>query len=185
MIISPFIANAPDGLFAYIQESLGSLSVPILAVVTIGILTKKVPAIGAKIVLTLGVLMYLISQFIMKPRFISAALEKAGIKGSSFLNSLTKEETVAYFEKMNITDIPSHLERISSLEAQAYPHFLHIMGLLFVINIAIMLLIGKLFPKKEIYVAKATEEIDITPWKHALIIGILLTLLVLSTYFIF
>ena len=33
MIIAPFIANAPDGLFSYIQQSLGSLSVPILAVV--------------------------------------------------------------------------------------------------------------------------------------------------------
>ncbi len=185
MIIAPFIANAPDGLFAYIQESLGSLSVPILAVVTIGILTKRVPALGAKIVLTFGVLMYLISQFIMKPKFVSTALDKAGLKGSSFLNSLTKEETVAYFEKINITDVSGYLKQISIIEAEAYPHFLHIMGILFIINIAIMLLMGKLYPKKEIYIAKITEEIDVTPWKHAMILGILLTLLVLSTYFIF
>ncbi len=33
--IAPFIANAPDGLFSFIQESLGSLSVPILAVVIV------------------------------------------------------------------------------------------------------------------------------------------------------
>ncbi len=185
MSIAPFIASAPDGLFAYIQESLGSLSVPILAVVTIGILTKKVPAIGAKIALVAGVLMYLISQFVMKPRFVSSTLENAGFQGSSFLNNLTKEETVAYFKKINVTDISGHLEKISILEAEAYPHFLHIMGLLFIINIAIMLLIGKLYPKKEIYIAKATTEIDTTPWKHAVILGILLSLLVLSTYLIF
>lgn len=185
MIIAPFIANAPDGLFAYIQESLGSLSVPILAVVTIGILTKKVPALGAKIVLTLGVLMYLVSQFIMKPKFIAIALEEAGIKGSSFLNGLTKEETIAYFKQMNITDVPAHLEQLSRIEAEAYPHFLHIMGILFVINIAIMLLTGIIYPKKNIHIEKVTEEIDVTPWKHAIILGILLTILVLSTYFIF
>jgi len=62
MSIAPFIRYAPDGLFSYIQQALGSLSVPILAVVIIGILTKKVPAIGAKIVLIGGVLMYLIRQ---------------------------------------------------------------------------------------------------------------------------
>ena len=41
MTIAPFIANAPDGLFSYIQESLGSLSVPILAVVAVGMTQKK------------------------------------------------------------------------------------------------------------------------------------------------
>jgi len=185
MTIAPFIANAPDGLFAYIQESLGSLSVPILAVVSIGVLTKRVPAIGAKIVLTFGVLMYLISQFVLKPKFISSALAKAELKGSFFLNSLNKTETLDYFKNNNITDIPRHLEKISLIEAQAYPHFLHIMGILFVINIAIMLLMGKLYPKKEVYIAKSTEEIDTKPWAYAVMLGIILTLLVLSTYFIF
>ena len=61
MIISPLIADAPDGLFSYIQQALGSLSVPILAVVTMGIVTKYVPAIAAKIVLIGGVLIYLIN----------------------------------------------------------------------------------------------------------------------------
>ncbi len=37
MSIPPFIANPPDGLFSYIQESLASLSVPILAVIVVGI----------------------------------------------------------------------------------------------------------------------------------------------------
>jgi len=55
MSIAPFIRYAPDGLFSYIQQALGSLSVPILAVVVVGILTKKVPAIGAKIALISGV----------------------------------------------------------------------------------------------------------------------------------
>jgi len=161
MTISPFIANAPDGLFAYIQESLGSLSVPILAVVTIGIVTKHVPAIGAKIVLTLGVLMYLISQFVVSPIFVDNALTEAAANGIT------------------------NAKELAIIKAEAYPHFLHIMGILFVINIGIMLLMGKLKPKTDAYIPKITEEIDITPWKHAKTVGLIITIMVLSTYLIF
>lgn len=161
MTISPFIANAPDGLFAYIQQALGSLSVPILAVVTIGIVTKHVPAKAAKIVLIGGVLMYLVSLLGLQPYFIESALQEAAAAG--------------------ITDA----KELSIIKAEAYPHFLHIMGILFVVNMAIMLVIGKLHPKTELYQPKITEEIDITPWKYAKLVGLLITILVLSTYFIF
>lgn len=161
MSIAPFIANAPDGLFAYIQESLGSLSVPILAVVAIGMFTKHVPAIGAKIVLIGGVAMYLISQFVMSPIFVEAALAEAATN--------------------NITNVKA----LAIIKAEAYPHFLHIMGILFVINIIIMLIVGKLKPNTETYTPKITEEIDITPWKHAKTVGIIITIMVLSTYLIF
>jgi len=161
MTIAPFIANAPDGLFSYIQESLGSLSTPILAVVVVGMVTKNVPALGAKIVLTVGVLMYLISQFVLSPYFINTALIKAAANG--------------------ITDA----KMLSVIKATAYPHFLHIMGILFVINVGFMLIMGKLYPNEKEYTPKVTEQIDITPWKYAKVVGIIITILVLSTYFIF
>jgi len=59
------------------------------------------------------------------------------------------------------------------------------MGILFVLNVAIMLVIGKLYPKQDVYQPKITEEIDITPWKHAKTIGIVIAILVISTYLIF
>ncbi len=161
MSIAPFIRNAPDGLFAYIQESLGSLSVPILAVVIIGIVTKKVPALGAKIVLVGGVLMYLVSQFMIAPMLQNQALESAAASG--------------------ITDTAE----LALVKAQAYPHFLHIMGILFLINIGIMLVVGMVKPKTDIYVPKITEAIDTTPWKYALVVGLIIVALVLSTYIIF
>lgn len=161
MTISPFIANAPDGLFSYIQESLGSLSVPILAVVAVGMVTKNVPAVGAKIVLTIGVLMYLVSQFVLAPHFVETALAEATASG--------------------ITDA----KQLGIIKAKAYPHFLHIMGILFVINVGFMLLMGKLYSNKNEYTPKITEEIDITPWKYAKVVGLAITILVLSTYLIF
>ncbi|UOY04760.1 solute:sodium symporter family transporter [Muricauda sp. SCSIO 64092] len=161
MIIAPFIANAPDGLFTYIQQSLGSLSVPILAVVMTGIMTKKVPALGAKVVMIGGVVLYLISLLFLEPYFRESALTTAQAQG--------------------ITDVA----QLSVIKAEAYPHYLHVMGILFAFNILVMLLFGWLRPKKVFTLEKDTDAIEITPWKYAFAIGAFITLLVVSTYFIF
>ncbi len=161
MTIAPFIANAPDGLFSYIQQSLGSLSVPILAVVLVGVYTKKVPALGAKLVLSFGVILYLISLIILEPQFRDAA------------------------EVQAIADGITNLKEISILKANAYPHYLHVMGILFVFNIILMLIIGRLRPKKDEYIPHKTEIIDTTPWKHTVTASIIIAILVLATYFIF
>ena len=160
MIIAPFIAKAPDGLFDYIQQALGSLSVPILAVVLIGILTKKVPAIGAKVVMIVGVIMYVCTIF-MRPAYQEAALAEAAANG--------------------ITDTA----QLALIKAGAFPHFLHVMGILFVVNVIIMLIFGAIKPKTDIYVPQQTEAIDTTPWQYAWIVGAVIVLLVLSTYLIF
>lgn len=161
MSIAPFIGYAPDGLFSYIQQALGSLSVPILAVVLVGILTKKAPAIGAKVVLIGGVVMYLISLLGLGPNMVNAALAKA--------------------ESDGITDIA----QLAIIKAEAYPHYLHIMGILFVVNIVIMLIFGLVKPKTVEYIPEVTDVIDTTPWKYAYVVGAIITALVLSTYLIF
>jgi len=161
MVIAPFISNAPDGLFNYIQVMLGSLSVPIFAVVIIGLYTKRVPALGAKIVLVFGVLIYLISQFVLSPYFVDAALAQAGIDG--------------------ITDPKA----LSVIKAEAYPHFLHVMGILFVLNIVILLVVGKVFPRETDFILQDSSKVNIKPWKYAILVGVIITMLVLSTYLIF
>jgi SSS family solute:Na+ symporter len=161
MIIAPFIAFAPDGLFSYIQQSIGSLSVPILAVVLTGMFTKKVPAIAAKTAMIGGVVLYLISLLFLEPYFRSNALAEAKLQG--------------------ITD----LKELSILQAEAYPHFLHVMGIIFALSIAYMLIVSAIRPRKTAYEPKITDAVDTTPWKYAIVAGIVIALLVLSTYFIF
>ena len=148
-------------MFSYIQQSLGSLSVPILAVVLIGVYTKKVPAIGAKLVLSIGVILYLISLIFLEPHFRGAAEAQAIANG--------------------IID----LGELSLIKAEAYPHYLHVMGILFVVNVLVMLILGKLRPKKDEYIPKQTNIIETTPWKHAITISIIIAILVITTYFIF
>jgi len=141
MIIAPTIANAPDGLFGYLQEINGCYTIPILTIILVGYLTKYVPAIAAKIALLTGVILYSISQFVLKDYVIDQGGE--------------------------------------------YPHYLHIMALLFLFNILLMLAIGKWKPRAEAYFQQYTHQVDITPWKPVKIYGIIITLIVISTYFIF
>lgn len=141
MIIAPSIANAPDGLFGYLQEINGCYTIPILTIILVGYLTQYVPASAAKIAMVIGVVMYSISQFVLKGYVISNGGE--------------------------------------------YPHYLHIMAIIFLFNIGVMLLIGKLRPREIAYVQNYTEQVDITPWKPVKTYGIVIVIIVISTYFIF
>ncbi len=140
MFIAPLIANAPDGLFGYLQEVNGCYSIPILTIIVVGYLTKWVPALAAKIAIILGAVLYFISQFVLKPYVFGD---------------------------------------------ENYPHFLHVMAILFVMNVVIMLAIGKLKPRADAFVLNYTEQVDITPYKHAKIVGGVICVIVILSYFFF
>lgn len=161
MTIAPFIQYAPDGLFSWLQEANGCYTIPILSIVVIGFTTKYVPAIAAKVGLISGVVLYSISQFFMKPIFIENALSAAQ------LNGMSSEADLAL------------------VAAEAYPHFLHVMAILFAINMMVMLLIGKLCPRKVAYTVEDSGAVNITKWKYATLVGVLIILIVVSTYIIF
>lgn len=160
MFIAPLIANA-GSLFAYLQEINGIYSIPILTIIIVGYLTKRVPAIAAKIGLISGCLLYIISQFFMQPYFVDKALETAKNSG------ITDEVALAL------------------VEAQAYPHFLDIMAILFSLNVGIMLLIGKLKPRDKDYVQEYTQQVDIKPWKYINQAGITICIIVICVYIYF
>ena len=140
MLIAPLIANAPDGLFGYLQEVNGCYSIPILTIIVVGYLTKYVPAIAAKIGMISGVVLYSISQFVIKPFVIGD---------------------------------------------ENYPHFLHVMAILFVLNVLIMLVIGRLYPRAEAYHLPYTKQVNIAPWKHVNLVGIGICTIVLLIYIYF
>ena len=160
MFIAPLIANA-GSLFAYLQEINGIYSIPILTIIVVGYLTKHVPAIAAKVGLLSGCLLYILSQFILQPYFIDKALANAAAVG--------------------ITDQTA----LALIKAQAYPHFLDVMAILFLLNIIIMLVIGKLKPMKEPFVQEYTKQVDITPWKYTKQAGIAICVIVIGVYIYF
>jgi len=157
MFIAPLIANA-GSLFDYLQEINGIYSIPILTIIVVGYLTKRVPAIAAKIGLISGCSLYIISQFFMQPYFVGTALEEA--------------------KAMGIIDAAE----LALVEAQAYPHFLDVMAILFTLNVVIMLIIGKIKPRETDFVQEYTQQVDIKPWKHVKVAGLIICTIVIGIY---
>ena len=160
MFIAPLIKDA-GSLFNYLQEINGIYSIPIFTIIVIGYLTKRVPAIAAKIGIFSGSILYIISQFIVGPHLTENALEAAKAAG--------------------ITD-PVELGLV---EAEAYPHYLHVMAILFVLNMLIMLIIGKIWPRKEPFVLEYSKQVDIKPYRYVNQVGIAVCLIVIGIYIYF
>ena len=158
MFIAPMIANAPDGLFAYLQEINGCYSIPILTIIVVGYATKYVPALAAKIGLLSGVILYSISQFLLGPMIEKSAVAQAKAEG--------------------ITDA-LQLDRIAD---SAYPHYLHVMAILFVLNILIMLAIGKWKPRDTPFKIEYSRSVEINPWKWMIPVSIAIVIFVVGIY---
>lgn len=160
MFIAPLIANA-GSLFNYLQEINGIYSIPIFTIIVVGYLTKRVPAIAAKIGIFSGSILYIISQFWIGPNMVESALETANASG--------------------ITSV----KELSLVEAGAYPHYLHVMAILFLLNCGIMLLIGKLYPREEAFELKYTEQVNISPYKYVKQVGAIIVIIVTCIYIYF
>ena len=160
MFIAPLIANA-GSLFNYLQQINGIYSIPIFTIIVVGYLTKRVPAIAAKIGIVSGSILYIISQFWIGPSRVEAALEKAKAAG--------------------ITD-PQALRVV---EADAYPHFLHIMAILFIANVIIMLIIGKIRPRETPFELEYTKQVSIEPYKYVKQVGLVICAIVIAIYIYF
>ncbi|MFC4095214.1 solute:sodium symporter family transporter [Euzebyella saccharophila] len=160
MFIAPLIADA-GSLFNYLQKINGIYSIPIFTIIAIGYLTKRVPAIAAKIGIVSGSVLYIISEFLVSPNLREKAVETAKASG--------------------VTD-PDALRLI---EADAYPHYLHVMAILFVANMIIMLIIGRFFPREKPFELEYTKQVSIEPFKYVKQVGLLISLIVIGIYIYF
>ena len=136
MFIAPFLIYA-DSIFGYLQTVNGAYSVPILTAIVIGFLTKRVPAIAAKVGILFAFTVY-----------------------------------VAY---IIIHDALGLIEL----------HMLHMQFITFVLTVIIMLVIGKMKPRETDYILEDTKDVDLTTWKYVKPVGLVICLVVISTYFIF
>lgn len=137
MFIAPLLLNA-ESLFAYLQKVNGIYSIPILTIIVVGFLTKRVPAIAAKIGLISGMVLYL-----------------------------------------------GYLVIDEMMDGNFPLHFLDVMAILFVLNVVIMLVIGKIRPRETDYVQEYTGQVDITPWKYVKQAGITICVIVIGVYVYF
>lgn len=62
-IVAPLLQYAPDGLWQIIRKFTGFYNIPVIAVVLVGLFTKRVPALGAKIAIIFHVIAYALLKF--------------------------------------------------------------------------------------------------------------------------
>jgi solute:Na+ symporter, SSS family len=64
MSVAPLIEKAPQGFFQYLQIVNGFYNVPIFTIIIIGYVTKRVPAVAAKISLAVFISFYAVTQLV-------------------------------------------------------------------------------------------------------------------------
>ena len=64
-------------------------------------------------------------------------------------------------------------------------HFLHLYAILFVIEVAIMLVAARLSPRKEAWTFERREQVDLSPWSLAAPVAVTLLSLVVAIYLVF
>jgi SSS family solute:Na+ symporter len=137
--IAPMLMNAPDGLWDLIRRFTGFFNIPIIAIVLVGIMSKRIPALGAKIAIIFHVVTYYMLVW--------------GL-GQLFDITIT----------MN---------------------FIHISAILFIIEVGIMMVVGKIRPLKEPYQFKPNPKVNMIPWKYAVPVTVILLSLVVGMYIVF
>lgn len=130
MAIAPLLYGVEGGIFTYLQQLNGTHSVPILAIIIVGIFSKRVSAKAANIAILFSAVTYLVTLYVIKPNI----------------------------------------------------HFLHLMGILFVLTIIIMFVVSKFFPRETDYVQEYTKQVDITNWQYLKPVGFAVVGMVVALY---
>lgn len=134
-IVSPLLQYAEEGLWQVIRIFTGFYNIPVVAIVIIGLFTKRVPALGAKVVIGFHVVAYGLLKFVFD----------------------------------DIITI----------------HFIHLYAILFVVEISIMLIIGRIKPLEKPWQFERKDTVELVPWAYAVPVSITLFSCVAGLYVVF
>lgn len=133
-VAAPALQYAPDGLWQVIRVFTGFYNIPVITLVLVGLFTRRVPALAAKVAVGFHLVAYGLLQFVL--------------------------------------EVPLS--------------FIHIYAILFLIEVAIMLVIGRLLPRSEPWSYKPRPGVvDMTPWRGAVPVSLLLVASIVLTYVVF
>lgn len=134
-VVAPLLQFAPDGLWQIIRIFTGFYNIPVIAIVIVGLFSKRVPALGPKLVIGFHVIAYGLLKFV--------------------------------------------LDDIVTL------HFIHLYGVLFFIEVGIMLLVGHYRPTAHNWTYKRSHEVDMQPWRYGVPCAASLMSCVVGLYLLF
>lgn len=138
MAIAPLLYGVQGGIFTYLQELNGTHSVPILAIIIVGIFSKRVTGKAANIAILFSAVIYLVLLYVVRPICL---------------------ESGTYF-----------------------PHFLHLMGMLFALVVIIMFAVSYFNPRETDFIDVYTKQVDINPWRYVKPVGYTVCFIVIAIY---
>ncbi|NND83206.1 MAG: solute:sodium symporter family transporter, partial [Gammaproteobacteria bacterium] len=131
--VAPLLQYAPDGLWQIIRIFTGFYNIPVITIVLVGLFTRRVPALAAKVAIVFHVIAYGLLKFVWEIEL----------------------------------------------------NFIHIYAVLFVIEVAIMLSIGYLWPRAEDWSFSYAPRINMQPWRYALPVSATMLSLIVALYLLF
>nr|WP_318383650.1 solute:sodium symporter family transporter [uncultured Enterobacter sp.] len=66
ILVAPWIANAPQGLYSWMKQLNGIYNVPLVTIIIMGFFFPRIPAIAAKVALFLGICSYIVINYLVK-----------------------------------------------------------------------------------------------------------------------
>ncbi|WP_339884113.1 solute:sodium symporter family transporter [Polaribacter vadi] len=93
MAIAPLLYGVEGGIFTYLQELNGTHSVPILAIIIVGIFSKRVTGKAANIAILFSVVTYLVTLYVIKPD-----ISFLHLMGILFVLTVVIMFTISYFK---------------------------------------------------------------------------------------
>ncbi|MEM1355922.1 MAG: solute:sodium symporter family transporter [Planctomycetota bacterium] len=201
MTIAPLLAQT-QSIFQYLQTMNAIYFIPLLAVVVVGMLTKRVTAKAANTGLIVALVLLMAGYFIpignkvtTDEAYVPAAQAQAMIDGGAVeLARVESPPTLAErqaaaeegrkaepaeFVKLRTTNMSS-----KTISGDLVPTF-HYVAIVFVLAIGIMLAIGAVAPRPEPWVHEHSGDVDVKPWKYSYPVGIALLVLVFVIYLVF
>ncbi|MGB3254894.1 solute:sodium symporter family transporter [Buttiauxella gaviniae] len=69
VLVAPWIANAPEGLYSWMKQLNGIYNVPLVTIVIMGFFFPRIPAIAAKAALLFGICSYIVINYLVSFNF--------------------------------------------------------------------------------------------------------------------
>lgn len=66
VIVAPWIANAPQGLYSWMKQLNGIYNVPLVTIIIMGFFFPRIPALAAKVAMGLGIVSYITINYLVK-----------------------------------------------------------------------------------------------------------------------
>jgi len=205
MTLAPLLAKT-QSIFQYLQTMNAIYFIPLLAVVVVGMLSKRVKASAANTGIVVGLILLLVGYFVpigaktvesdQMVVFGSTAQTELVKEGWTQGETIVSEPTLAQRQvaaRDNTVAEPTTFVKLTKTESKPkliagephkgdLMHTFHYVGLVFVLIVGLMLVMGLINPRAEAWVHEDAKAVDLTPWKLSMPAGIVLLIVVIAIY---